>query len=175
MKRSARFAVVFLLAGLLLVFLPGGVRAENMSWSHTEGFNERTKQPSSSAFSFQRSGDSFSGGITFSCTGADFVSNFVASVSIRNNDFYPFEKNDVFWRIDSGAEPKSVWQRHDESWGGLRLVGPRALELAFEMLRAKKQVQITTDHGSIVNDLTNYTDAIARMFKHCVTPYVKPF
>ncbi len=175
MKRSARFATVILLAGLVQVSVSGVVWAENTSWSHSEGFDEKAKQSVSSASSFQLSGDDFNGGIIFHCVGTDLASNFSASVLIRKDDFYPFEKNDVFWRIDSGAEPKSVWQRGDDSWGGLRLVGPRALELAFEMLRARKQVQITTDHGSIVNDLTNYKDAIARMFKHCVTPYVRPY
>lgn len=181
MTRTFRLWAVILLVGLVLLIglnlviglepasQPSEVLVENTRWSHGGGFDETTKQPVLYAHSFQLSGDDFDGGIIFRCIGTDFVSNFSVSVKIRDEDFYVAERNEVFWRIDSGAEPKTVWQRRDDSWGGLRLVGPRALELAFEMLRARKQVQITTDNGLIVNDLTNYKDALARMLKRCLT------
>ena len=175
MTRGVRITAMLLLAGVAVVALPREVLAENTRWSHSEGFDGKSQQSVAYASSLQKKGDDFDGSLVFRCVGTDLASNFRASVKVREVDFYPAEKNEVFWRIDSGAEPKTVWQRGDGEWGGLHLVGPRALELAFEMLRAREQVQITTDHGSIVNDLTNYKDALARMLKHCVVPYVKAF
>lgn len=175
MKGVARLLAGMSLVALALVVLPGKMRADNEIWWYSESFDKSTNEPAAYALSNENSGTDSDGVIFFRCIGTDLASNFTAIVKVRKDDFYPAEKYDVTWSIDEGPEPKSIWQRVDGSFGGLQLVGPRALELAFEMLRARKQVEIKTVHGSVVNNLIGYKEAIARMLKHCVTPYVRPF
>ena len=164
MKRSARFATVIFLAGLVQVSLPVVVSAQNTPWKLKTRVDPITDEPRGTILSSHVDG----GHIGFSCDRGNSRSEFLAVASTRKGDKYPEGEIEVAWRIDKGAVRREMWEADSYTpLGGVGLVGQGAYEFALAVARAQKRVVFRNENGTVVFNPDGSAKAISQLLQLC--------
>lgn len=164
MKRSSRFATVFLLAGLVQVFLTGASSAQNVPWQFSSRTDPLTDEITGRVLSVGVNG----GFIGFSCVMGNSTEKFLASGRTQKFDQYPEGQVEVAWRTDEGAVRRYIWDANPATaGGGVRTIGQNALEFALSVMRAQSRVVFDVANKTVVYDASGSTKAISQLLEFC--------
>ena len=164
MKRSARTAVVILLAGLAQVSLSGVVLADIFSWQFSSSVDPLTDVARGRVISSHAD----RGHISFSCRKGKPAAKFLVFAASGRYDVNSESKIEVAWRIDNETVHNEIWNAKSTPDGdGVLALGQNAYEFALAVGRAQKRIVFRDGNGTVVFDARGSTKAISQQLDFC--------